>query len=206
MRLPHEDLRVKKTEKALRIALTNLILQKGYDAITVQDIVNEAEIARVTFYRHYRDKNELLGVCLDEVYLSLTASLTQLSLQDFKIEEPPITIFYQHVADNRNLYRAIFRSQGSFSAQSRIRDYLMKLIQKEIKTLLPRQSFPVPVNLIALHVASAELGMVMWWIENHNVYSPHYIAQVSHWLNLVGLLRSLDVSEDIIALLPKPTK
>lgn len=204
MRSPDEDLRVRRTEKALRLALTSLILRKGYDAITVQDIVNEAEIARVTFYRHYRDKDELLKVCLDEVYSSLLARLKQLSLQDFGNDDPPIAVFYEHVGENRDLYRAIFRSQGSFAAQTRVRDYLVHLIQREIKTLLPRKRFPVPVQLIALHAASAELGMVMWWIENHETYSARYMAQVSHWINLVGVLHSLGMPDEARALVPPP--
>ena len=108
--------------------------------------MNEAETARVTFYRHYCDKDELLRVCLDEVYSSLLARLKRLPLQDFGYDHPPIAVFYEHVAENRDLYRAIFRSQGSFSAQTRIRDYLVHLIQREIKTLLPRSDFRCPCN------------------------------------------------------------
>jgi AcrR family transcriptional regulator len=195
MRSPEEDLRVRRTEKLLRQAVIQLIVQKGYDNLTIQDIVNQAEVARVTFYRHYKDKEELLTACLDEVYSSLQSRLNRLSLQDFSSDHPPIITFYDHVAENRDLYRAIFKSQGSFAAQSRIRDYLIHLIQREIRTLLPGRSFQIPVHLIALHAASAELGMVMWWIENPQTYPALYMARVSHWINLVGVLHSLGVQD-----------
>lgn len=205
MRSANEDLRVRRTEKALRQAFTKLILQKGYDAITVQDIVNEAEIARVTFYRHYKDKSGLMAAYLDDAYSSLLPRLKPLSLKDLNSDSPPIAVFYDHVKENLNFYQAIFKSQESFVVQSRIRDYLMHLIQQEIKILLPKKSFPVPLQLIALHVASSELGMVMWWIENHETYPAIYMAQVSHWINLVGVLDSIGVETNMYALAP-PSK
>jgi len=203
MRSPEEDLRVRRTRKALRNALIQLILKKGYDAITIQDIVDEAETARVTFYRHYKDKDELLKTCLDDVYAALITRLTRVSLDDLKIEQPPILLFYEQVEENINLYRAIFNSQICFAAQTQIRDHLMQLIQSEIKTLLPHQKFPVPLKLIALHAAVAELGLVMWWIEHPDEYSTVYLAKVSHWLNLGSILNTLGIANQIPLSVPQ---
>src|SRR5438552_11771223 len=54
------DRRVTKTVASLRLALTELILEKHYDAITVQDIIDRANVGRSTFYTHFRDKEDLL--------------------------------------------------------------------------------------------------------------------------------------------------
>ena len=67
MSVNQNDLRVIKTKRGLREAFIRLLLQKGYDAISIQDIATEAQAARVTFYRHYKDKEELLVDCLRDL-------------------------------------------------------------------------------------------------------------------------------------------
>lgn len=195
MRSPEEDLRVRRTEKALRNALMTLIYRKGYDDISIQDIVDEAETSRVTFYRHYKDKAQLLAACLDDIYQELVACLEPCSLLNLHPEKPPILILYKYLEQNLDLYRAILNSQGGAMVQKRIRDYLMQIIQQE---MLEELSFhqispktPIPIQLVALQVAVAELGLVLWWIENPTVYSAEYMAKVSHTLNFHGLLEGL---------------
>ena len=38
----------------------SLMQEKPYDAITVQDIIDRADVGRSTFYSHYRDKEDLM--------------------------------------------------------------------------------------------------------------------------------------------------
>ena len=59
-----EDMRTKRTKKALKKALTVLMINESIEKISVTDICNEAEINRVTFYTHYNDKYELLSELL----------------------------------------------------------------------------------------------------------------------------------------------
>ncbi len=54
------DRRIQRTRALLRDALMRLIIRKGYDEITIQDITDEANVARTTFYLHFADKDELL--------------------------------------------------------------------------------------------------------------------------------------------------
>ena len=55
-----QDRRVGRTVTSLRKALTELILEKHYDSITVQDIIDRANVGRSTFYTHFRDKEDVL--------------------------------------------------------------------------------------------------------------------------------------------------
>jgi len=54
------DRRAARTRRALHEALISLILRKGYDAVTIQEIIDEADVGRATFYAHYRGKEDLL--------------------------------------------------------------------------------------------------------------------------------------------------
>src|SRR5260370_28531913 len=53
------DRRIPRTRAMLQHALTSLILKKGYEAITIQDICDEANVGRSTFYAHYTSKDDL---------------------------------------------------------------------------------------------------------------------------------------------------
>ncbi|EAE5097757.1 TetR family transcriptional regulator, partial [Listeria monocytogenes] len=65
------DRRVKKTKKAFNQALFTLLDQKPFQQITITDIVTEADVNRGTFYKHYRDKEELLDSIIEEILMDL---------------------------------------------------------------------------------------------------------------------------------------
>ena len=60
MKEKKEDRRVGRTRRLMHEALMALIVEKGYETVTVQDILDRADVGRSTFYAHYRDKDELL--------------------------------------------------------------------------------------------------------------------------------------------------
>ena len=62
------DRRVARSRRALKEALTDLILERGYEAVTVQDVIDRADVGRSTFYAHFLDKDDLLDLILDEAY------------------------------------------------------------------------------------------------------------------------------------------
>ena len=66
-----QDLRVARTRKMLRDAMIALAIQQGFDAVTVNDIVELAMVNRSTFYRHYQDKYDLVESYLDELLWDL---------------------------------------------------------------------------------------------------------------------------------------
>src|SRR5437667_12756071 len=65
------DRRVRRTQHLLARALIALTLEKGYEAVTIRDITECADIGYATFFRHYRDKDELLEDVLDVVLAEL---------------------------------------------------------------------------------------------------------------------------------------
>ena len=72
---PRPDRRVGKTRKALKEALTDLILEKGYEGVTVQDVIDRADVGRSTFYAHFVDKDGLLMAIL-AIEVPLTSSVS----------------------------------------------------------------------------------------------------------------------------------
>ncbi|MDO3650831.1 TetR/AcrR family transcriptional regulator [Nocardia mangyaensis] len=56
----YTDRRVRRTRDHLHRALIELMIERGYDRVTVSDIIDRADVGRSTFYAHYRDKDDLL--------------------------------------------------------------------------------------------------------------------------------------------------
>src|SRR5712692_1608814 len=182
------DPRVVRTQQMLRNALTALILEKGYDAVSIQDIADKAGLRRATFYLHYKDKEELLLRTLHETFEELKQHMDKqphnlLSEQhDSKMQ---LTIF-KHAQEHADLYRTILSGQGSSVILRYIREYLASDIREELNRVV-QDTLSVPVDILANYVASVTLNMVIWWLENGMPYTPEKMADTTSRLVLNGL-------------------
>src|SRR6478752_799045 len=100
MHIPHFkkklDARVRKTRDALGDALVELMQEKPFDSITVQDVLDRAHVGRSTFYSHFSDKDDLQMSDADEFFEGLAMAL---SVHGDKSERVfPVEEFFQHVS------------------------------------------------------------------------------------------------------------
>ncbi len=196
MGINQNDLRVIKTKRGLREAFVRLLLQKGYDAISIQDIATEAQTARVTFYRHYKNKEELLVDCLNVIYEEISERINQASVDDdFKLVYLPSLIFYEHIQEEETLYKILFSSRGTQVVIEQFRKLFADKAKAQIAERLPAEQLRVPLDIIAYHTASAQIGLAIWWLENDKPYPLDYMAQVSVWLSAAGIMRGLGQDE-----------
>ncbi len=80
------DKRLVKTQEELNSALINLIKRKPYNQITVDEICNEANIRRPTFYNHYKDKDDFAKIALTKYFdkiLQTNYDINHLSFKDY---------------------------------------------------------------------------------------------------------------------------
>jgi hypothetical protein len=79
-------------------------------------------------------------------------------------------------------------------------------IQVQIEERFPKEQLLAPVEIIAYHVASAQIGLVNWWIENDQPYPPEYMTRISFWLSMAGSVRGFGL-ENLSVLPPEyPTR
>jgi AcrR family transcriptional regulator len=134
------DRRVERTRRTLREALVTLVLERGWDEITVKDVCDAADVGRSTFYAHFADKEELLTSGFD----ALAAHLRQPG------ERPPGTVLQfalplaEHALDNRRLFRALIGKHSGRVVQRLFRQLVLDLVADELATvdlgLLPREA------------------------------------------------------------------
>lgn len=191
MSINQNDLRVIKTKRGLREAFIRLLLDKGYDAISIQDIATEAEAARVTFYRHYKNKEELLIDCIDVIYEDLARHIQQAPDEEFQQGYSPMLAGYKQIQEDGKIYRVLSKSHAGQLLTKRLIELFAERIQTQLEVRFPTDQLMAPVEIIAYHIASAQIGLVNWWIENDEPYPPEYMARISFWLSMAGSARGL---------------
>ncbi len=176
------DPRVIRTRHMLREALIALILEKGFETITIQDITDKAGLRRATFYLHYQDKQELLVKSLhdaiDELVADIGASTDEHGQLVFDGSLRPIKATFEHVAQHARFYRVMMSAEGVPSFIAGVRDYIAEITLRWLTALQPdsRQS-QVPLEIVANSLSWSLLGVLIWWLEHDMPHSPEYMAE-----------------------------
>jgi AcrR family transcriptional regulator len=179
------DRRVIRTRRLLRDALMELILEKSYDKVTVQEITERANVGRATFYLHYPGgKEELLLRNLGEIYDDLVLRIKQRKREAFMSGRPSLVAF-EHAAEHQDLYLVLLRGQGASVLTQRIREYVANLIQQEL--LEEHDNSPVPPEIVAHFMAGSLIALITWWLENDMPHSAAYMADLFSQLTVPGV-------------------
>lgn len=193
------DRRVARTIALLRDALMALILEKGYDTITVQDITDRANVARTTFYLHFKDKDELLFVGMREIYQDLIdrtkAQTSTHSLLELVGEDS--TVDFTHVAQHADFYRIMLSERGSMAFFMRVHGFLAQMMLDDVlKPLVSATGTapPMPLPMVAHYLAGAQLGAIKWWLEDGMHEPAQAMGRMTETLCTDGLFRALAVN------------
>src|SRR5512139_948411 len=105
------DRRSQRTQHSLHEALMSLLQEKRYDAITVQDIIDRADVGRSTFYAHYQDKEDLMSSLLMHLMDVLSQMPGRAATTGLERLIPAGDIF-EHVQQNFELFKGMLRGRG----------------------------------------------------------------------------------------------
>jgi AcrR family transcriptional regulator len=182
------DKRIQKTRHALQHALLTLIQRKAYEDIQIQDITNEANTARVTFYRHYSTKEELLLDCMDQFYEDMKTILDEIDPKNvLDLRQAPADLALFQFCDERSeLCRILLTGPTAWLVQDRLRHYIVERIM--LMCVQVPQFADLPLGLITNHIASCVIGNLTWWITRDKPYSVEYIAHITHSMSMAGAM------------------
>lgn len=167
------DRRVRRTQKSLGDALIALALEKDYDEITIQEITDRADIGYRTFFRHYADKDELLGDVLSSVRIEMQELMSPPSFEHFLDPNTQAAdlldskILFKHVQENRDLYSVLLFSDRGLVQP--LKAFAIQEFKANYGVLLETD---IPFDILANHMVSAMITLLRWWLDNDMCYSP----------------------------------
>ncbi len=164
----------------------------------------EAEAARITFYRHYANKEELLIDCIDMIFENLATRIQQASSESFQAGLSQMQPVYEQLQADGKIFRILATSRAGQFLSNRLIELFAERIKKQIEARFQAEQLLAPLEIIAYHMASAQVGLVNWWIKNDQPYSPEYMAQISLWLSLAGSARGVGFEGSSITPPPIP--
>jgi AcrR family transcriptional regulator len=184
------DRRVQRTRELLERALIELIGERGYDAITIQDIVDRANVGRTTFYLHYSSKDDLFMSCHKAVISkSHFGPFHPRSREELLSPEAPPAVIstYQHLLEARALLYPIFKGKDGPLILRRIRDRSAQEIKASLCAAFAEGDSTIGFDVLANYLAGAQITLVQWWLEKRQPHTPENLAQTFHRLQRAAI-------------------
>lgn len=175
------DRRQKRTKDAIFAAFGALLAKRSYMQITVQDIIDEANVGRSTFYTHFETKDDLLKeMCTDLFDHVVSETLGAELSHDFSSAignvEAIITHILYHLRDGKKNIIAMLTYESNELFLRHFKQYLSVMIREYILTGDTPLYQCVPESFLVNHIASAFVGMVQWWISCDLTQTPEELA------------------------------
>jgi AcrR family transcriptional regulator len=159
----------------------SLILEKKYESITVQEILDRADVGRSTFYMHFQDKDDLLFSGFEYLQSSLESAHETPATLPGKSYERIIGFslaMFEHAQEYRRVNRALMGSTAEAVVRRRIHSVLAGIIWRELKLELQSRKHgtgPVSPELLVHFVVSTYISVLTWWLNSKNHISPKEI-------------------------------
>ena len=185
------DRRVERTRATLQRALTSLTLKKGYDAITVGDICEAANVGRSTFYAHYTSKDDLRRSGLDRLRRLLRdhqsealAAAGNAGSRSLAFSLP----MFAHAREHIDVYRASVGSRGGAIALGTIRQILSDLVRDELGASAGKNpNGAIPRELVVQYAVGAYMAVLTWWLDGGAKLPPLQIDAMFRRLAADGI-------------------
>ena len=177
------DRRSVKTKKLLKNALIKLMIEKGFDKITIKDITEEADINRGTFYLHYKDKYDLLEQKEEKILKEIneiTDNISKKYPKNFILPSkkesllPIFTCVYIYIKDNADFMKVVLGPNGDLNFQMKLKNFIEGCLVQNIG--IKHEIEKMPIKYIATIASSAQLGIIQKWLKNGMEETPQELA------------------------------
>ncbi|MGI8589307.1 MAG: TetR/AcrR family transcriptional regulator [Chloroflexia bacterium] len=186
------DRRVQRTRELLQKALIELISERGYDAITIQDIADRANVGRTTFYLHHSSKDDLFMSCHEAIVREFHSGplyAHPFSREALLSPEAPagMPAAYRHLKAAWGRLYPIFQGKDGPLILRRIRDGSAQEIEANLRAVFAEADSTIPLDVLANYLAGAQIALVQWWMEKREPHTPEALAQTFHRLQRAAI-------------------
>ena len=170
------DRRQKKTRAAIFAAFSELAAKKSYNKITVQEIIDSADIGRTTFYAHFETKDDLLKALCEELFGHIVGSAMDRTHTHgmYSDGDAPHSVFLhllQHLEENDSNILGLLSSASSDIFLRYFKDSLKELVRLHI-VAHGRKNPAVPQDFLVNHITGSFVEMTLWWIKGGRKMTP----------------------------------
>ena len=180
---------MQRTQQLLEAALLSLIKEKEFDLITVQQIIDRANVGRATFYAHYENKEDLIESGFDGLLTTLRERQREARSRDGNNSEPFLAFgchLLAHADEHRNIFPAMVSKRGGAFIQHLLRNLLIKIVRDDVKALAP-QSAQAPEEAVVQFIAGGLFGLMMWWLGSKKRLSVEEVNGIFRQLAIPAL-------------------
>jgi AcrR family transcriptional regulator len=177
------DRRVQATREGLLDALFALMAERGYERLTIQNLLDRADVGRATFYAHFDSKDELLACSVARLRAGLVRAWKATPGQRLGFTLP----LFQHLAGARRIYLMTVVRENEVSVQRHIRQMLADLVREDLSTRRSSRQGEASLDLATHYVVGALWSTIAWWMDSTSPLSPEKINTVFQRLTFPGL-------------------
>ncbi len=217
------DRRVQKTRKLLQDALIELVAEKGYESVSIREILDKANVGRSTFYAHFQDKDQLLQSIferLDELFeqhkkliLDTAKNFGTVDKPDLSPSLSPTLSLFQFVGQNHRFFKAMLGNQGYGIFAKRIYAYVFSHVHGIFTQPAHADAFArlhetfsmqrshekyssLESEIAAHYFVSALMGIMVWWVEKDMPCTAEEIDRLFRELAIPGFRSLVELNHE----------
>ena len=180
------DRRVWHTREVLGDALVELMHEKPFETITVQHVLDRAEVGRSTFYTHYRDKDDLFLSDVEDFWEGMSSHLSRCGEASDRVA--PVRELFAHVADVREFHAALVASGKIHDVLELGQGHFARGIEQRFAELPRGRGIAVERRAALAHaLAGALMSLMSWWIDRGMPAAPEQMDDDYHQMVWSGV-------------------
>ena len=174
------DRRTRRTRHKVSGALVDLIKEKRFDDITVQNLIDRAGVGRSTFYTHFRDKEDAFEHQWEQFNQLLAERINWDNAGTASFF--PVKFFFQHLQEAQAFYQGLVRSGKVEKIFKSGVEYLTHNIEAALSKRFQPHQIAIPVPVLSHYLANEFFGLLQWWVDARMPYPPEAMDEMFHRL------------------------
>ena len=165
-----QDRRITKTRKAIYAAFLQLLNQKNFETITVQEIIDLADVGRSTFYSHYESKELLLDELCRYLFHHLFERVGNLTIEEY------LTHIFSHFKKNQDHVTSLLFSKNDYflrQLQKELEHHVYPMVAKDLQVSYPS----IPASYLKHFVVSNFIETLTWWLKKGKSYKEDQVVR-----------------------------
>lgn len=179
MKMVEQDRRIGKTREAIKDAMFSMLQEKQYSKITIQDIIDRANVGRSTFYSHFETKEDLLFCCIENQLEMLNQYIVDyIEREGNSPKLLSVVELFEHIKENNKIMKGLMKADSSDIFFEKVQAYWNSKIEENLKSKMSEDTVPrIPLVILANHISSTLIHLLKWWMNNKMPYTSAQMDQ-----------------------------